>query len=366
MKILQLNKLYYPHIGGIEEAVQALSEGLVKNGHEVKVIAASESWPGGSKRLNEVLIRTTGSITTLQSVPIAPMFPWHQQREASKADIIHSHLPNPLCTISAMLTPRSEAANVVTYHSDIVRQKRALQVYQPLLNRYLSSVDRIIVTSPRLLEHSDILSPYEDKCRVVPLSVDLANVDTDPPDANLPTDERPTILFLGRLSYYKGIKYLIDAMEEIDATLLIAGDGKQADDLQARVRDHGLNESIHFLGYVPDNKLDACYEAADVFVLPSVEPSEAFGIVQLEAMAHSLPVVNTSLSTGVPWVSKDGETGITVPPRDSAALAGAIRELLDDLEKRESYGETARERVERKFTRDRMISNVLDVYGELM
>jgi rhamnosyl/mannosyltransferase len=128
----------------------------------------------------------------------------------------------------------------------------------------------------------------------------------------------------------------------------------------------GVEDRVYFHGYIDDKKLREYYRSADLFVLPSVESSEAFGIVQLEAMAHGLPVINTDLPTGVPWVSRDRKTGLTVPPRDADALASAIQELLVDDELRESLGRNARQRVETKFTEARMLSQTLDVYAEVI
>jgi rhamnosyl/mannosyltransferase len=152
-------------------------------------------------------------------------------------------------------------------------------------------------------------------------------------------------------------------MRHVDrGTLLVAGDGERRDELERQASVLGVDDRVRFLGYVGDDRLLDCYSVADVFVLPSVEPSEAFGIVQLEAMAHGLPVVNTDLPSGVPWVSQDGRTGLTVPPRDPEALATAVRRLLEDESLRERFGENARRRVETEFSEDRLLSQTLDVY----
>ena len=155
-------------------------------------------------------------------------------------------------------------------------------------------------------------------------------------------------------------------MANIDANLLLVGDGDQRESLERRVHDLGISSRVQFLGRVDDRTLHACYNAADVFVLPSVAESEAFGIVQLEAMAYSTPVINTDLPTGVPWVSRDGETGVTVPPDDPEALADAIAALLDDPERRVAYGEAARQRVEEEFSREQMIDRTEALYRRLL
>jgi glycosyltransferase involved in cell wall biosynthesis len=166
----------------------------------------------------------------------------------------------------------------------------------------------------------------------------------------------------GRLVYYKGFDYLIRAIAAVDAHLVILGDGPLRGELQALAKRAGVADRVAFPGSVPD--LAPYYHAADVFALPAVARSEAFGLVQLEAMAAGLPVVNTRLESGVPFVSRDGETGITVPPADAAALAGALGLLLDSPALRERYGQAARRRVRDELSLARMAADTLAIYRE--
>jgi rhamnosyl/mannosyltransferase len=155
-------------------------------------------------------------------------------------------------------------------------------------------------------------------------------------------------------------------MTQVDATLLIVGDGPRREALEERVDDRGIQDRVRFLGQLAEPELHDCYAIADVFALPSVEPSEAFGIVQIEAMAHGTPVVNTDLPTGVPWVSQDGVTGLTVPPRDAGSLADALTGLIDDPTTREKYGRNARERVEEMFSRGHVLSKMDELYHSMV
>jgi glycosyltransferase involved in cell wall biosynthesis len=365
--VLQVSKFYYPDVGGVERVVQQLAEGM-SGKHNVRVLAATPKGRGERDSVNGVPIVRASSFGTPLSMPAAPTFPIHLTRMQRGADIVHYHLPNPLSVASYFFSPTTEAKTVVTYHSDIVRQATALKAYRPILHRFLNQVDRIIVTSPNLLDSSEHLSPHREKCRVVPLSIDLDEYERPqgtPPELPVSSD-RPTILFVGRLIYYKGIEYLVDAMSDVDATLLIAGDGELREQLQTRAKSRGVADKVHFLGYVPNEHLHHCYEAADLFVLPSVEPSEAFGIVQLEAMAYETPIVNTDLRTGVPWVSRDSVTGRTVPPRNAQALARAINDLISDDDLRNTYGEKARKRVENEFSEATMLSRTNKVYREVL
>lgn len=364
MDVLQVNKFYYPKVGGIEHVVQNIAEGLPES-YSTRVLAARPRGFGGRENHSGVDVTKASSLGVAMSVPLAPTFPIQLRTAARNADVVHHHLPNPLSTVSQLTAGTPSSALVATYHSDIVRQAAAFRVYRPILRRFLERVDRLLVTSEWLLKHSAVLGPYEHKCEIVPLSIDLDAVDAeDPPDLDMETTG-PVVLFTGRLNYYKGVEYLVDAMENVEAKLLVAGDGARRAALERRTRDRGVNDRVQFLGYVSDAKLASAYRAADLFVLPSVEPSEAFGIVQLEAMARGVPVVNTSLPTGVPWVSQDGKTGLTVPPRDATALANAVNALLQDDTRRRRYGRRARERVENLFTRDQMLEKIRTVYEEV-
>ncbi|MFB6103427.1 MAG: glycosyltransferase [Haloplanus sp.] len=368
MDLLQLNKFYHPKIGGIEQVVRAIAEGMERRGHGSRVLVSVSRGRGRHDDVAGVSVTRTASLGIAKSVPLAPGYPLQLQRASRDADIVHHHLPNPLSVVSHLATPSTDAPVVATYHSDIVRQQTALKLYRPLLHRFLDDLDHIFVTSPPLLEHSDHLTPYREKVSVVPLSIDLDDYGQyDAATHDLPVNpDRPTLLFVGRLNYYKGVEYLLDAMPSIDADLLVVGDGERRAELDTRVDRLGVGDRVHFLGRVDSERLHACYDRADVFVLPSVEPSEAFGIVQLEAMAYRTPVVNTDLPTGVPWVSRDGETGVTVPPRDAGALADAITGLLVDPERRRTYGKRARERVERRFARERMLDTMEHRYRAIL
>ncbi|MFB6107304.1 MAG: glycosyltransferase [Haloplanus sp.] len=368
MDILHVNKLYHPEVGGIERVVRDVAEGMQRRGHDNRVLVSTRRGWGGRDVVGGVPVTRTASLGVAKSVPLAPAFPLRYRRAARGVDVVHHHLPNPLGVVSHLLAVPADATVVATYHSDIVRQRTALRVYRPFLQRFLAAVDHVFVTSPRLLDHSTHLAPHRGKCSVVPLSIDLDHYGTAAASVPaLPGDpDRPTLLFVGRLSYYKGVEYLLDAMSSVAADLLVVGDGDRRDALEARADGLGVRDRVHFLGYVDDDRLRACYDRADVFVLSSVEPSEAFGLVQLEAMSYGTPVVNTDLPTGVPWVSRDGETGLTVPPRDAEALATALTTLLDDPERRRRYGANARARVERRFGRERMLDALEARYRALV
>jgi rhamnosyl/mannosyltransferase len=176
---------------------------------------------------------------------------------------------------------------------------------------------------------------------------------------------QPLLLFVGRLRYYKGLPYLFEALQRVDARLLVVGSGPLAAEWRALAAQLGLADRVLFLGEVPDAELHALYHAAQVFVLPASHRSEAFGTVQLEAMAAGCPVVSTELGTGTSYVNQHGITGFVVPPRDPAALAEAISRLLGNADLRSHMGSAARARVAAVFTAAHMVEQVIALYQTL-
>jgi glycosyltransferase involved in cell wall biosynthesis len=374
MRVTMLNKYYPPHLGGIENHVRYLAEALVSYDHaQVRAIVCNE----GPETVREVTagvdVLRLGRAFAYASTPVAYDMTGAIRLEATRpdpADLLHLHFPYPWGEVS-WLRASAGLPTVLTYHSDIVRQKAALAVYSPLLRRFLGKVDLIISGSPNLVEHSEFLQPFADKCRVVPFGYDLTRYDATPETlaraAKLREGHtRPIVLFVGRLVYYKGVDVLARAMADVDADLVVIGAGPLEGKMREIAVAGGIADSVTFLPPVPDEELVAWYHAADVLCLPSVERSEAFGAVQVEAHACGTPVVSTDLPTGVPFVNEDGVTGLIVPPGDAGALAGALRRLIDDPDLRARLGAQARDRARTMFSLEAMTSGTMDVYREAL
>ncbi|MBC7242519.1 MAG: glycosyltransferase [Anaerolineae bacterium] len=367
MHVLHLYKDYFPVLGGIENHIRALARAQAAHDHQVTVLVTSTHRRTHEEDDQGVRVIKAARLAAPASTPISLVMPLlvHRQRP----DIIHLHFPYPWGELSALLCGPA-APWVMTYHSDIVRQRRLERAYRPILKRVLDRTARIIVTSPRYLETSPWLRAFAGKCRVVPLGVDLAvlqRVDAQQVEEIRRRFPGPLLLFVGRLRYYKGVDYLIQAMAEVPAaTLLVVGEGPMRRPWEELARGSGAAERIRFLGEVPDPELPAYYHACDVFVLPASQRSEAFGTVLLEAMACGKPVITTELGTGTSWVNRHGETGLVVPPADPDALAGAIRTLLSNPDLRRRMGEAARRRVAEEFTLERMAAGVERIYAEVL
>lgn len=357
MRILHIYKDYHPVLGGIENYVKVLAEAQAAAGHEVIVSVCNQGHLSVEEVHNGVRILKSGRFTTAASMPLSLRQLLTIRR--IQADIVHVQSPYPLGEVGAWLL-QSRTPLVLSYQSDIVRQKNSLRFYGPLLKRILQRADCILANSPRYIESSPWLQPVKAKCLVVPIGVDAARF--HPPTK--PYVGPPKLLFVGRLRYYKGLDTLIAAMVELPAevTLDIAGNGPLYETLAAQVAKLNLQARVRFLHEVSDESLPALYQQASLFVLPSNARSEAYGIVLVEAMASGLPCVSTELGTGTSWLVQDGVTGRVVPPRDPAAMAAAIRDLLADPARLQSLGQAARARVEAELTQERMVEHVLEIY----
>jgi rhamnosyl/mannosyltransferase len=362
--VTQVGKFYPPHMGGMETHLQTLSNELSRS-VRLNVIVANEIHHLSREIVNGIPVTRLPRLWTVKSTPICPRLA--MTLRSIRSEIVHLHLPNPAALIAYLVSGR-RGPLVLTWHSDIVRQKLLSRVLEPLHRWFLRSATGCIATSPDYIESSRLLSASRANCRVIPYGIRLERfARREDAVGELRARYGPRIvLAVGRLIYYKGFEFLMRAMAHINGTLILVGDGPLRSHIEGEAQEAGIRERVFFAGEIDNSKLAPYYHAAQVFVLPSVERTEAFGIVQLEAMACGKPVVNTRLETGVPFVSIDGLTGITVPPRDPVALARAVTLLLDNPELCARYGAAALRRVHSEFTAERMAAQTLALYREIL
>lgn len=365
MRVLQVYKDYYPVLGGIENHVRLLSEGLVQAGHEVTALVSNIVPKTEIYTQNGVRIIKAAQWLRAASTPISPAMVLFGQ---GRYDVIHLHFPYPPGDLVYWMRPWRPPL-VITYHSDIVRQRGLLQIYRPLLLRTLAAASRIITTSPNYISSSPFLRVHAGKCRVVPLGAPVERFLSADQLAVAALRARygsPLVLFTGKLRYYKGLHFLIRAMVDVPgARLVLVGEGPERQRLEALAGELGLADRVFFAGEVADALLPAYYHAADVFVLPAHLRSEAYGLVQVEAMAAGLPLVSTEIGTGTSYVNEHGCTGFVVPPEAPLALAQAINVLLANPELRAAFGGEGRRRAGERFSLEVMLRGVLEVYHEL-
>jgi glycosyltransferase involved in cell wall biosynthesis len=356
---------FYENMGGVERSVRDLSLGLLRLNYDVTVLCTRKN---ASRVYTEdgIKVIASGSPISFAGRPVALGLARELSRK--RFDLKHFHLPCPLATVLEQLAGDKSAIRVASWHHGIGKYPLFEAAYEPALRRFLKSVDRILVTAPPMIQFAGVLEEFADKCYSVPLGINTTLLEQAKPENVAEIRKgynRPLILFVGRLVYYKGCDVLIKAMKNIDADLLISGEGPLHDQLVQLAADTGIAHKVHFQGRVSDDELAVLYNACDIFVLPSVLPTECFGLVQVEAMACGKPVINTNLPTGVPWVSKNGETGLTVVPGEVESLSAAIAKLLSDDPLRSKLGAGGKVRAYRYFTIDRQVELTHAIYSEL-
>ncbi len=376
MKVLQLGK-FYPIKGGVEKVMENLTGGLGRRGIQCDMLCAAYPTPDRPERKYEIRINEHARIIVVPTIAnvaatmISPAMILELRRlvKAGNYDIIHVHHPDPMAAIALFLTPYHGKV-IVHWHSDIVKQKALLRLFMPFQNWMLKRADRIVGTSPVYVAQSDHLTRWQFKTSYLPIGIDglqispyrAASIRARFPD-------RKVVFSLGRAVAYKGFGYLIEATRLLpdNYVTVIGGEGPLLEQMKQQAASSGIQDRVFFPGFIPDSELPAWFGACDVFVLSSIMKTEAYAIVQLEAMSCSRPVISTHIEgSGVHWVNAHGESGIIVPTRDSRALADAIVDITSDPETYNRYCRRARERFERMFTRDRMIDNCIGIYNYVL
>jgi glycosyltransferase involved in cell wall biosynthesis len=339
VRVLQFGRFWDEQYGGIQRHVSLLSQGLATQGVEVVNLVASSNLNGsdetdGLYRLVRAPSFGVANSMALSPALVAKALVMHRQKPF---DIVHIHFPDPLSHMTSMLLP-SNVRRVISWHSDIIRQKRLLALYQPLLSRITRQADALVAATQAHFDGSTQI-PKDipaDRRHVIPYGLDYTPLALNVRTAALrdqlraQAQQRGLVFALGRHVYYKGFSVLIDAMQYTNAFLMLGGDGPLRPQLEQQAADLGLSDRILFTGQIPEEDLAAYFHACDVFCLPAVERSEAFGLVQLEAMACGKPVVCTQLNNGVNVVNIDGKTGFAAPVRDPVGLGACLAKLLGD------------------------------------
>lgn len=377
--VLHVGKLIPPPYAGIESHVDTLlrvtaadlDATLVASLPPRQTPSTSDSRPDVPYRI--VACRTFG---TLASVAVSPSLPAAVSRElrARPDGILHIHAPNPWGDLVALQAP-SDTPVVMTWHSDIVGRPALFRVYSAVQRRAVERADRIVVFTPRHYTGSPQLQRYgvERKIVTVSIGIDFDRLEHAPLDAAAEasirawSQGRPLILSVGRQVPYKGYRYLIEAMARLqsEAVLLMIGTGPLRRQLQDQAKAIGVADRVRFMGEVAPGTLATALRLCDVFTLPSVERSEAFGIASAEAMAFGKPTVVCDLQNGVNHLNREGRTSLVTPPRDVGALASALDELVNNGPLRRTMGQEAARWVRAEFDVNRMRQETLALYQTL-
>lgn len=368
MRVVQVYKDYEPPVfGGIEHTVRLLSEGLARTGADVTVVCSSDRPTTRVERIGAVQVVRTATFGRIARAPVSPSIALWLMR--LRPDILHFHFPNPTGELACLLA-RPRCPVVLTYYCDIVRQKSLLKLYRYPLRWFLRRADHILVPSRATLEQNPFLEPHRARCEVLPLAIratDLAETERsrEVADRLRRRHPGPKVLFVGRMRPYKGLPILIDAMARIEGTLVLVGRGEIEAEVRAKIKGEGMEDRVVLAGDVPSADLPGYYRAADLFVLPSIDKSEAFGLAMIEAMHCGLPVISTRLGTGTSHVNHDGVTGLEVPAGDAGELARAIHWVLGHPDSARRMGEAARER-SLLYSETAMVDRTARLYEDLL
>ena len=372
IKILHAAKWYNPVVGGIETVAEAIT-GAVNGEYDMSILVCSEHKDrelGLTMDGTEIYrAKTPGK---LFSMPLSGDYISAFRRMAKDADIIQLHAPFPLSDFALFLSGKGKKAKkAVWWHSDVVKQKKLMYFYKPLMTWMLKRTDKIFVASEAIIAQSKYIGKFKDKIEVIPFGISIENYErgekTPILTEKLNDKNNLKLLFVGRLVSYKGVSVLLDAMAKTNGVeLFVIGSGDLENELNAQTEKLGLNDKVHFLGTVETNELKSAFNDCDIFVLPSVTRAECFGLVQLEAMVYGKPVINTSLPTAVPEVSLDEMTGLTVEPGNAEALAEAINRLATDKDFREKCGISARKRCQEQYSLEIMQDRIRSAYKKML
>ena len=370
MKIVHAYKIYRPDVNGGIPAVMAMLC-LYRAAGSINEIVVARRFGWFRKYLfDNAPVTATTSFGTLFSTPLAPTFPSYLIGRAKTADILVHHAPFPLTDLAVAIGLPKSVSLIVYWHAEIVGRSFLKWLVSPLLRRTLRRANKIIVSDEFVAQNSPLLSIHREKTSVIPYGVDtqywaaLTPAEQDAVD-ELRAKYPRLIVAVGRLVPYKGYDVLLRAICKVDAEVVIVGDGPLRAKLERQAVRLGVSNRVTIRRDLDRDKVKTHLHAARLLVMPSINEAEAFGIVQIEAMAAGRPVVNTSLSTAVPHIARHGIEGLTVPPNNSDALADALRHLLDYPALAEQMGAAARSRAKGEYDESRFLERINAVYQDV-
>lgn len=368
MRILHFYKTYYPEtVGGVEQSIYQLALASKEFGIETQVLTLADNpIPPTILIDNHRVYRTRSNFEIASTNFSASVFlRFHQL--AQKADLIHYHFPWPLMDIVHLTSPLKKPT-VVTYHADIIKQKTLLQIYFLLRNCFLSSVDRLITTSPHYYKSSTVLEKYHDKTSIIPIGLDKSTYKVPSPlTIEKWKNKFPGrfFLFVGQLRYYKGLHILLRAAQNKPYPIVIVGSGPMENNLKVMATKLQLN-NIHFLGTLSEEDKIALFKLCYCVVFPSNLRAEAFGISLLEGAMYGKPLISTEIKSGTSYINENNVSGLVVEPNDPDVFAKAMDRLWQNPELATQMGKEAEARYWKLFTAKQMAASHFNLYQELL
>lgn len=353
-------------MGGIQQVIHQIASGALKHGVESHVLSLSDKLTESQNycgyqvhfaKTNIELASTRFSLEAFKKF----------KKLADEADIIHYQYPWPFMDLVHFVT-RCKKPTLVSYQSDIIKQKNLFKLYRPLQKRFLNSVDRIVFSSPSYLETSTQIEPFKNKAEVIPIGLDKSNYPISNPELNqqwLNKLGNRFFLFVGVLRYYKGLHILIEAAKNTSYPIVILGSGPIEEELKAQAQSLNI-QNIHFLGFLSDEDKASLLEVCTAVVFPSHLRSEAFGISLLEGAMYGKPMISCEIGTGTSYINIDKETGLVVQPNNPLEFRQAMDWVWNNPEQAEQMGKNAFNRYQEVFTTDKMVESYVEIYKDLL
>jgi glycosyltransferase involved in cell wall biosynthesis len=366
LRVLHAYKIYKPDVeGGVPEVISSLTRNAPEELQSSILVARSRGL-SRNYTVDGIPVTASGSFGTLFSMPIAPLYPRTLALRSHLVDLVVHHTPFPLTDLAAAGIAAGTAL-VVHWHAEIISRTFLKSILAPAIHQALRRADKIIVSHPAMIDRSEFLQKYREKCTAVPYGADIAywSTLTQPQliAAGRLRERFPRLIVaVGRLVEYKGYSVLLRALKGLDAQLVIIGEGPLLSALEALSREIGVAEKVVFAGRLSRDEIKQYLHAARVMALSSINPAEAFGLVQIEAMAAGRPVVNTDLPTAVPHVARHEIEGLTAARGDAEAMRGALRRVLDDESLAERLGSAGRLRAETEYSQEQFRSANFAIY----
>lgn len=367
MKILHVYKTFLnDSFGGVEQVITQIATSSDSRAFEHAVVSLTKYPESSVVRVGGVENFRFKETFNLASNSVSLKLLTSFGKLVKDYDVIHYHFPWPFADLLHLFW-RIQKPSVLTYHSDIVRQKNMLRLYKPLMHRFLKQMNNIVATSPHYVETSDVLQLYRDKVSVIPIGLTKSQYELKD-KARLHHWRQQLgprfFLFMGVMRYYKGLHILLDALKDSTYPVALVGDGPMMAELKAHAVRLRLN-NVHFLGQVSEEDKMALLELASGIVFPSHLRSEAFGVSLLEGAMFGKPLISTEIGTGTSYINKDGETGIVVPPCDPKALRSAMDWMWENPDAATRMGDAAEKRYWDLFTGLQMVSRYQALYERL-
>ncbi|MCP4699097.1 MAG: glycosyltransferase [Gammaproteobacteria bacterium] len=387
-RILHIGKFFPPFAGGMENFMGDLFPALEKQGCETAALVHDHQlrWSRSFQSVRAdpppyQRIYRAPCYGRVLYAPVSPQFPFWLQGVLRKfrPHLLHLHMPNTSAFLVLLLPGARRLPWVIHWHSDVVssrldtRLSLAYRFYKPFEQALLAAGKRIIVTSPPYLSSSEALQPWQNKCRVIPLGLEPARMPLPSADAAAWANKewasaRMRVLTVGRMTYYKGHEVLIRASARIEGLkTIIAGTGERRPHLEQLIAQEGVAHKVKLLGFRSEAEINALFATCDCFCLPSLERTEAFGVVLMEAMRYGKATAVSDIpGSGTGWVARHLETGLSVPPGDPSALARALRQLQNNPDLRKNMGRAAAQRFHDNFQIERIAEKTAALYAEVL